>query len=90
MREPVNGLKLKTADCEVDVEDLQALTSISGELVTYGDTILLRDTRIVLPSEFRERAMQIAHEGHQGITKNKSLHTLKCMVSRVERQLIML
>ena len=53
------------AYCEVYIEELQALRSISGELVTYGDTILLRDTRIVLQSEFRERAMQIAHEGHQ-------------------------
>ena len=48
------------------------MRSISGELVTYGDTILLRDTRIVLPSELRKRAMQIAHEGHQGITKTKA------------------
>ena len=40
------------ADCEVDIEEPQALRSISGELVTYGygDTILLRDTRIVLSS----------------------------------------
>jgi hypothetical protein len=41
------------ADNEVDIEELQALRSISGELVTYGDTILLRDTRIVLPSVLR-------------------------------------
>ena len=48
------------------------MRSISGELVTYGDTIVLRNTRIVLPSELRKRAMQIAHEGHQGITKTKA------------------
>ena len=42
------------ADSEVYIEELlQALRSISCELVTYGDTILLRDTRIVLPSELR-------------------------------------
>ena len=34
------------ADCQVDIEELHALRSISGELVTYGDTILLRDTPI--------------------------------------------
>jgi hypothetical protein len=41
------------ADSEVYIEELQALRSIICELVTYGDTILLRDTRIVLPSELR-------------------------------------
>lgn len=62
------------ADCEVDIEELQALRNISGELVTYDDTILPRDTRLVLPAELRERAtcIQIAHEGHQGITKTKA------------------
>ena len=59
-------------DCEVYIKELQALRSISGELVTYGDTSLLRNTRIVLPSELRKRAIQIAHEGHQGITKTKA------------------
>ncbi|VDI62350.1 Hypothetical predicted protein [Mytilus galloprovincialis] len=59
-------------DLEIDIEELQALRSISGELVTYGDTILLRDNRIVLPSELRVRAVNIAHEGHQGITKTKA------------------
>ena len=60
------------ADCEVNIEELQALRSISGELVTYGygDTILLRGT--ILQSEFRERAMQIEHESHQGIPKTKA------------------
>jgi hypothetical protein len=50
------------ADSEVYIEELRTLRSISCELVTYGDTILLRDTRIVLPSELRERAMQIAQK----------------------------
>ncbi|CAG2255661.1 unnamed protein product [Mytilus edulis] len=59
-------------DLEIDIEELQALRSISGELVTYGDTILLRDNRSVLPSELRVRAVNIAHEGHQGITKTKA------------------
>ncbi|CAG2193657.1 unnamed protein product [Mytilus edulis] len=35
-------------DLEIDIEELQALRSISGELVTYGDTILLRDNRIII------------------------------------------
>lgn len=60
------------ADPEMDIEELQALRSINGELVTYSDTILLRDNRIVLPSELRARAVNIAHEGHQGITKTKA------------------
>ena len=45
-------LKIKDiADSEVYIEELQALRSISCELVTYGNTILLGVTRIVLPPE---------------------------------------
>ena len=48
------------------------MRSVSGELVSFGDNILLRDNRVVLPASLRERAIRIAHEGHQGITKTKA------------------
>ncbi|KAK3083972.1 hypothetical protein FSP39_006106 [Pinctada imbricata] len=35
--------------------------------------ILLRGTRIVIPESLQRRAISIAHEGHQGITKTKQL-----------------
>ena len=33
----------------------------------------MRGTRIVMPTILQDRAVNLAHEGHQGITKTKSL-----------------
>lgn len=39
----------------------------------YSDNVLLRDGRLVLPKSLRDRAVTIAHEGHQGISRTKAL-----------------
>ena len=59
-------------DPEIDIEELQAYRSVRDELSVHTDNILLRDHRIVMPSALRDRAIQIAHEGHQGVTKTKA------------------
>lgn len=46
--------------------------SIQDELVVHDENILLRDNRIVMPTSFRERAVSLAREGHQGLTKTKA------------------
>ena len=33
----------------------------------------MRGNRLVLPKNTQERAIKIAHEGHQGVSKTKSL-----------------
>ena len=64
---------MKTLNDEnVDMEELTSLRSIRDELTVHSDNVLLRDKRIVLPKSLRDRAVQIAHEGHQGITRTKS------------------
>lgn len=55
-----------------DMEDLTALRAVRDELTVHSDNVLLRDTRIVLPVTLRDRAISVAHEGHQGIAKTKS------------------
>ena len=40
--------------------------------VDHRHKILLRGTRIILPSSLQRRAIKIAHEGHQGIAKTKA------------------
>ena len=40
------------------------------ELSTYGK-LVLRGTRLVIPSELRRRILELAHEGHQGVVKTK-------------------
>ena len=59
-------------DPEIDIEELQAYRSVRDELSVHTDNILLRDHIIVMPSALRDRAIQIAHEGHQGVTKTKA------------------
>jgi len=52
-------------DCKVS-----GYKHVSQELCVYGE-LLLRGTRIVVPQSLRNRVVQLAHEGHQGIVKTK-------------------
>ena len=76
-------------DENIDMEELTSLRSVKDELTVHSDNILLRDKRIVLPKTLCDRAVQIAHEGHQGITKTKSFLRSKVwfpnLSDRVER-----
>ena len=51
-------------------DQCKAYAPIAGELCAYGQ-LILRGTRIVLPSKLRPRAMALAHEGHMGIVGTK-------------------
>ena len=47
---------------------------IKDELtIDHDNNVLLRGTRIVIPTCLTKRVIQIAHEGHQGQAKTKSL-----------------
>ncbi|XP_062571293.1 uncharacterized protein K02A2.6-like [Saccostrea cucullata] len=64
--------KMKTLkQDEADFEELTAISSVRDELTVHSDNILLRDTRIILPKALRDRAIDIAHEGHQGMARTK-------------------
>ena len=45
---------------------------LKDELLVYSG-VILRGNRIVVPSKLRERAVELAHVGHQGIVKTKRL-----------------
>ena len=60
-------------DREISAERLTALKSIKDELTVHNDTVLLREDKIVLPISLYAKAIKIGHEGHQGITRTKSL-----------------
>ena len=47
-----------------------AYQSVSSELANCQG-VLLRGDRIVIPVELRKQAVELAHEGHQGIVKTK-------------------
>ena len=47
--------------------------------------LLLRNRRIVLPKSLQEKAIIIAHEGHLGMTKTKSLLRSKVWYPTMDR-----
>ncbi|KAK3092876.1 hypothetical protein FSP39_008235 [Pinctada imbricata] len=61
-----------TEDDDIDMLELSSMRAVRDELTVHSDNILLRNNRIILPYSLRERAINIAHEGHQGISKTKS------------------
>ena len=48
---------------------------LCADKLTYNSSedILLKNSRLVIPTALQERAAQLAHVGHQGIEKTKSL-----------------
>ena len=44
--------------------------SVSHELCVYDDMVL-RGNRLVIPAALRQRVLQLAHEGHQGMVRTK-------------------
>ena len=57
----------------IDLQDLKAFHKIRHELtVTTNNDTILRGSRIVMPASLRHRALQLAHEGHQGLIKQSS------------------
>jgi len=46
---------------------------VMPELMVSSDGLVLRDTRVVLPQSLIQRAVDLAHSGHQGVVKTKEL-----------------
>lgn len=59
---------------KVDVESYKSYQMLKNELTTTvdGDTIL-RGHRLAIPATLQKCAVDLAHEGHQGIVKTKAL-----------------
>ena len=57
-----------------DDSSVRSFFNIRNELtIAPNEKVLMRGTRIVMPTILQDRAVNLAHEGHQGITKTKSL-----------------
>lgn len=50
--------------------NVPAYLQVKNELCTFGQ-LLLGGSRLVIPQVLRERVLELAHEGHQGIVKMK-------------------
>ena len=62
-------------------KSVNSYKNIYSELTVSETGLLLRNRRIVLPKSLQEKAIIIAHEGHLGMTKTKSLTPQQSMVS---------
>ena len=56
-----------------DVPALKRFRHVKDELTVGAQNIVLRGHRIVIPDSLQQRAIDIAHEQHQGISRTKSL-----------------
>ena len=63
-------------------QELKEIARVKYELTSH-DGVLLCGTRIVLPTALRNKAVEIAHEGHQGIERTKSLIRSKLWFPRI-------
>ena len=71
----------------IDLQDLKAFHKIGHELtVTTNNGTILRGSRIVMPASLRHRALQLAHEGHQGLIKTKQLLREKIWFPCIDKQ----
>ncbi len=59
---------------DIDRTELNLFKHVKDELtVNDQSNIILRGHRIIVPTSLREKAISIAHEGHQGLVKTKQL-----------------
>ena len=72
MQEVIKRIELGNWNDRTDDPDLRSFRNIHAELSCL-DNVVLRGTRLVLPRNLQHRAVNLAHEGHQGIVKTKSL-----------------
>ena len=70
LQKVIKCIKDGKIDCK-DV-DLKPYKGIFAEL-TNIDGMILRGERIVVPALFRDKVVEIAHEGHQGIVRTKQI-----------------
>jgi hypothetical protein len=71
---------------KTDKQDLESLYKVRGEIsVSVSHDILLRGQRIIIPKSLQQCAIDIAHEGHQGIVKTKQLIRTKVWFPGIDR-----
>lgn len=73
-------------EAKTDAE-LKPYFLIRDELTTTdsGD-VVLRGTRIVMPTSLQQQAIHLAHQGHQGIVRTKSLMRQKVWFAGIDKQ----
>ena len=81
----IKGLRaaLKLNSWNMDI--VKSFKSVKDELTIGPNNIILRGTRIVLPASLRQRAIDIAHESHQGLSRTKALMREKVYFPHIDK-----
>ena len=69
----MKGLRAAIKMNQWEIDTVKPFKSVKDELSISPNYIVLRGTRIVLPASLRQRAIDIAHESHQGLSKTTAL-----------------
>ena len=70
----------------VDLTEFRLLERVKDELaVSASGNLILRGTRIVIPKSLQEHVVNLAHEGHQGLEKTKSLLREKVWFPNIDK-----
>ena len=70
----------------VDAVEFRLLERVKDELtVSASGNLILRGTRIVVPKSLQGHVVNLAHEGHQGLVKTKSLLREKVWFSNIDK-----
>ena len=77
--------KLSEQFKDADITELKLFKQVKDDLtINDQSNIMLRGSRIVIPKALRDRAISIAHEGHQGLVKTKQLLHEKIWFPRID------
>ena len=72
----------------VDHTAVRSFAKVKDELTVSNDnSLILRDTRIVLPKALQRRALDIAHEGHLGMSTTKALVRTKVWFPGIDKSI---
>ena len=70
----------------INVADFHLLERVKEELTLNAPgNLILRGTRIVIPKSLQEHVVELAHEGHQGLVKTKSLLREKVWFPNIDK-----
>ena len=70
---------------DANITELKLFKQVKDDLtINDQSNIILRGSRIVIPEALRDRAISIAHEGHQGLVKTKRLLGEKIWFPRID------
>ena len=69
----MKGLRASIRLNQWDNDIVKPYKSVKDELTVTSENIILRGTRIVIPESLQQKAIDLAHESHQGLAKTKAL-----------------